>query len=193
MMPNKKNPDPAKLIRGRAGRVIGQLTGLLVTLKGLPLAYQRDLQESVAPLLEGMAVLESSLRVMAGVVARSLRPERMRAAAAGGIRGPRPRRRHARRTRLPFRDAHGVVGALVADAECRGCRLDELPDDAFADLRDLPATPADLRAAATLEAALARPRVMGGTAPERVGEALAVARARLDAERSSRISAPRAR
>jgi argininosuccinate lyase len=90
---------------------------------------------------------------------------------------------------LPFRHAHGLVGALVAEAERRNCRLDELPDDAFAGLRDLPVspdglrvTPDDLRAAATLEAALARPRVTGGTAPERVAEALAAARARLDGE-----------
>jgi argininosuccinate lyase len=184
MMPNKKNPDPAELIRGRAGRVIGQLTGLLVTLKGLPLAYQRDLQESVAPLLEGMAVLESSLRVMAGVISSvTFRPERMRAAALEGHVTATSMADTLVERGMPFREAHGVVGALVAEAARRVCRLDELPDEAFADLRDLPASRADLRAAATLEAALARPRVTGGTAPERVGEALAAARARLDAER----------
>ena len=191
MMPNKKNPDPAELIRGRAGRVIGQLTGLLATLKGLPLAYQRDLQESVAPLLEGMAVLESSVRVMAGLIASlAVRPERMRAAALEGYVTATSVADTLVERGLPFRDAHGVVGALVADAESRGCRLDELPDDAFAAMLDLPASPDELRAAATLEAALARPRVVGGTAPERVREALAVARAQ--ARRRGLISDQRA-
>ena len=69
MMPNKKNPDPAELVRGRAARVIGALAAVLALLKGLPLAYQRDLQEDKAPLFDAMAVLEASLRVMAGVVA----------------------------------------------------------------------------------------------------------------------------
>ena len=184
MMPNKKNPDPAELIRGRAGRVIGQLTGMLATLKGLPLAYQRDLQESVAPLFEAMAVLEASLRVMAGMVGSvAFRPERMRAAALEGHITATSVADTLVERGLPFREAHGVVGALVAEADRRGCRLDELPDDAFAAAADLPATTDELRAAATLEFAIARPRVTGGTAPERVAEALAAARARLDVER----------
>jgi argininosuccinate lyase len=184
MMPNKKNPDPAELVRGRAGRVIGQLTGMLATLKGLPLAYQRDLQESVAPLFEAMAVLEASLRVMAGMVGSvAFRPERMRAAALEGHITATSVADTLVERGLPFREAHGVVGALVAEADRRGCRLDELPDDAFAALTDLPATTDELRAAATLEFAIARPRVTGGTAPERVAEALAAARARLDVER----------
>jgi len=183
MMPNKKNPDPAELVRGRCGRVIGLLIGVLATLKGLPLGYQRDLQESIAPLLEGMAVLESSLRVMAGVVGSlAFRPERMRAAAFEGYVTATAVADMLVERGLPFREAHGVVGALVAEAERRGCRLDELPDDAYAGIRDLPVSPDQLRAAATIEAALARPRVTGGTAPERVREALAAARARLDAE-----------
>ncbi|MFI5292827.1 MAG: argininosuccinate lyase [Candidatus Limnocylindrales bacterium] len=183
MMPNKKNPDPAELIRGRAGRVIGLLTGLLATLKGLPLAYQRDLQETVEPLLDGVAVLDSSIRVMTGLL-RSLtfRPERMRAAALDGYVTATSVADTLVERGIPFRDAHAIVGALVAEAERRGCTLDALPEDAFADLRDVPATPDELRQAATLEAALARPRVIGGTAPERVAAAIAAARARLDAE-----------
>jgi argininosuccinate lyase len=184
IMPQKKNPDVAELARGKAGRLIGDLTGLLATLKGLPLAYQRDLQESVAPLFEAMAVLEASLRVMAGMVGSvAFRPERMRAAALEGHITATSVADTLVERGLPFREAHGVVGALVAEADRRGCRLDELPDDAFAALTDLPATTDELRAAATLEFAIARPRVTGGTAPERVAEALAAARARLDVER----------
>jgi argininosuccinate lyase len=182
MMPNKKNPDPAELIRGRAGRVIGQVTGMLATLKGLPLGYQRDLQESVAPMLEGMAVLEGSLRVMTGVIGSlAFRLDRMRTAALEGYLTATSVADTLVEHGVPFREAHGVVGVLVAQAERRGCRLDQLPDEAFAELRELPATRDELRSAATLEAAIARPRVTGGTAPERVREALAAARARLDA------------
>ncbi|MFI5255437.1 MAG: argininosuccinate lyase [Candidatus Limnocylindrales bacterium] len=187
MMPNKKNPDPCELIRARAGRVAGELATVLGLLKGLPLGYQRDLQETVAPFLDALAVLEASLEVMAGVMASlRFRPERMRAAAREG---------HVTATSVadllvergvPFRVAHGIVGRLVADAEARGVRLDELPDDAFAAALGPELTGSasgdDLRAAATLEAALERPRVTGGTAPERVREALSAARARLDAE-----------
>jgi len=183
MMPNKRNPDPAELVRGRVGRLIGHLTGVLATLKGLPLAYQRDLQESVAPLIEGLAVLESSLRVMTGMISSVVfDPGRMRAAALTGYMTATSMADVLVEHGMPFRDAHGAVGVLVAEAERRGCRLDELPDDAFADLVDLPASAAELRAAATLEAAIARPRVIGGTAPERVREAVAAARARLEAE-----------
>src|SRR6478752_1586422 len=85
MMPNKKNPDPAELVRGRAARVIGELTGILSTLKGLPLAYQRDLQESVAPLFDAVAVYDASLGVMAGLIETlTVDPARMREAATEG-------------------------------------------------------------------------------------------------------------
>jgi argininosuccinate lyase len=192
MMPNKKNPDPAELIRGRAGRVIGQLAGLLATLKGLPLAYQRDLQESVAPLLEGMAVLESSLRVMAGLIASlAVRPERMRAAALEGYVTATSVADTLVERGLPFRDAHGVVGALVAEAESRGCRLDELPDDAFSALLELPSAPEPRSES--------RPRAPGHrrTAPERAGAgrrpsvADAVRRCRSSAVRRLPSSDPR--
>ena len=83
MMPNKKNPDPAELVRGRAARVIGELTGSLTLLKGLPLAYQRDLQEDKAPLFDAVAVFEASLRVMAGLVG-TLAIDAARMAAAAG-------------------------------------------------------------------------------------------------------------
>jgi argininosuccinate lyase len=155
-------------------------------LKGLPLAYQRDLQEGVAPLFDAMAVLESSLLVMAGVLdTLRFRPERMQAAALEGHLTATSVADTLVERGVPFRGAHAMVGRLVGEAETRGLRLDELPDDAFAaafGAASAPASAAELRAAATLEAALARPRVTGGTAPERVREALRAARARLDGE-----------
>src|SRR5207342_3940662 len=85
MMPNKKNPDPAELVRGRAARVIGELTGTLSLLKGLPLAYQRDLQDGVAPLFDAVEVYESSLDVMTGLIGSlSVDAARMAEAAAEG-------------------------------------------------------------------------------------------------------------
>jgi argininosuccinate lyase len=197
MMPNKKNPDPCELVRARAARVAGHLATMLGVLKGLPLAYQRDLQEDKAPLFDAAEVLGSSLRVMAAVMGGlAFHPDRMREAALRG---------HITATSvadalvehgLPFRVAHHVAGRLVAEAERRGCRLDELPDDAFVaalGAQDDPSArrlaseaasagaglTAALREAATLEAAVRRPNVVGGTAPERVREAIAAARRRL--------------
>jgi argininosuccinate lyase len=193
MMPNKKNPDPAELVRGRAARVIGELTGVLATLKGLPLAYQRDLQESVAPLFDAVAVFETSLGVMAGLVETLVvDAARMRAAAAEGYTTATAVADTLVRRGIPFRAAHHIVGSLVAQAEGEGIGLDELSDamvvrtlrdsaDAGAvALADDPAIGDVLRAAASLDGALAACDVTGGTAPARVATALAAARSRLD-------------
>jgi len=193
MMPNKKNPDPAELVRGRAARVIGELTGVLATLKGLPLAYQRDLQESVAPLFDAVAVFETSLGVMAGLVETLVvDAARMREAAAEGYTTATAVADTLVRRGIPFRAAHHIVGALVAQAEGEGIGLDEVSDamvvrtlrdsaDAGAvALADDPAIGDVLRAAASLDGALAACDVIGGTAPARVAEALAKARSRLD-------------
>ncbi len=129
MMPNKKNPDPAELVRGRAARLVGTLAGFLALLKGLPLAYQRDLQEDKPPLFEACATLEASLEVMAGML-ETLAVDRgamRRAAEEGYITATAVADALVRRG-VPFRVAHHVVGRLVADAEREERRLDELPD-----------------------------------------------------------------
>jgi argininosuccinate lyase len=195
MMPNKKNPDPAELVRGRAARVIGELTGCLSMLKGLPLAYQRDLQESVAPLFDAVGVYSTSLRVMAGLVATlHVDAERMAVAASEGYTTATAVADALVRRGAPFRTAHHVVGSLVAQAEAAGVRLDEVPDAmiglALGAARDdsVAAVAADpelgdaLRAAASIDGALASCDVIGGTAPGRVAAALRAARARLDEE-----------
>ncbi len=192
MMPNKKNPDAAELVRARAARVIGSLAGFLALLKGLPLAYQRDLQEDKPPLFEACAALEASLDVMAGMVATLAvdRAAMRRAADEGFITATAVADALVRRG-VPFRAAHHVVGRLVAAAERQGIGLTEIEDSAVAaalaeagDTTALglvgdAALPAELRAAATIEAALASCDVIGGTAPARVAAALAAARARL--------------
>jgi argininosuccinate lyase len=192
MMPNKKNPDPAELVRGRAARVVGSLAGFLALLKGLPLAYQRDLQEDKPPLFEACATLEASLDVMAGMVA-TLAVDRaaMRRAAEEGFTTATAVADALVRRGVPFRAAHHVVGGLVAAAERGGIGLAELPDGTIAatlaaspdsvaaTLAADPAIGADLRAAGTIEAALASCDVVGGTAPGRVAAALVAARERL--------------
>ncbi|MEA2610982.1 MAG: argininosuccinate lyase, partial [Chloroflexota bacterium] len=193
MMPNKKNPDPAELVRGRAARVIGELTGELALLKGLPLAYQRDLQDGVAPLLDAVEVFGTSLRVMAGLIETlEVDAVRMRAAAGEGYTTATAVADALVRRGIAFRSAHHIVGALVAQAEPAGTPLDAVPDsmiglalgasdDALAaELAADPSIGDHLRAAASLDGALASCDVVGGTAPDRVAAALAAARARLD-------------
>jgi argininosuccinate lyase len=195
MMPNKKNPDPAELVRGRSARVIGSLAGLLALLKGLPLAYQRDLQEDKLPLFESAATLDASLGVMAGIVdTLQVDRARMRAAASEGFTTATAVADALVRRGVPFRIAHHVVGALVASAERSGVGLDGVSDTAIAEalaksgdaaaaaLATEPGSGEAVRAAAGLDGALASCDVIGGTAPGRVAAALAAARARLDAE-----------
>src|SRR4051795_11652079 len=129
MMPNKKNPDPAELVRGRAARVIGELTGELTLLKGLPLAYQRDLQDSVAPLLDAVAVYESSLDVMTGLIATlTVDAARMGDAAREGYTTATAVADTLVRRAVAFRVAHHIVGSLVAEAEGAGVPLDAATD-----------------------------------------------------------------
>jgi argininosuccinate lyase len=192
MMPNKKNPDPAELVRGRAARVIGSLTGVLALLKGLPLAYQRDLQEDKQPLFEAAATLEASLGVMAGMISTlTVDRDRMRAAAGEGYVTATAVADALVRRGVAFRAAHHIVGALVAEAERNGVGLDALDDavilaavaasddGAAVALGADAALPGELRAAASLDGALASCDVIGGTAPRRVAAALAAARTRL--------------
>lgn len=192
IMPNKKNPDPAELVRGRAARLIGALAGSLALLKGLPLAYQRDLQEDKAPLFDAVAVFGSSLRVLAGLLETvAVDRERMLAAAQEGHTTATAVADALVRRGVPFRSAHHIVGSLVAQAEEAGLRLDAVPDAMVRLALGASGDPVDgslatdagigdaLRSAASIEGALASCDVVGGTAPARVAAALAAARARL--------------
>jgi argininosuccinate lyase len=194
MMPNKKNPDPAELVRGRAAGVIGALAGMLALLKGLPLAYQRDLQEDKPPLFAAVSTLDASLGVMAGLIETLVIDRaRMQAAAEEGYTTATALADALVMRGVPFRAAHHIVGGLVGGAEAEGvATLAALPDEAFKAALDGSDDPiaqglrrergivAHLRAAATIEGALAGTDVTGGTAPARVAAALAEARARLE-------------
>jgi argininosuccinate lyase len=192
MMPNKRNPDPAELVRGRTAGVIAALTGSLVLLKGLPASYQRDLQEDKPALFAALRTLEASLRVMSGLVA-GLRvdEERMAAAAGEGYTTATAVADALVERGVPFRVAHGVAGRFVAAAEAAGTGLAEIPDATIAEAlggADDPTAQAlasdaviggSLRGAATVEGALARFDVIGGTAPQRVSQELRAAEQRL--------------
>jgi argininosuccinate lyase len=192
MMPNKRNPDPAELVRGRSATVVGALAGVLAMLKGLPLAYQRDLQEDKAPLFAAVATFGASLDVLAGLVGTlTVHRVRMREAADDGYTTATAVADALVRRGVPFRTAHHVVGSLVAEAEEAGVGLTDVSDamiglalgasgdEAAAGLAAETGIGDSLRAAASLDGALATCDVIGGTAPARVAEALAAARERL--------------
>jgi argininosuccinate lyase len=197
MMPNKRNPDPAELVRGRSAGAIAALTAVLGMLKGLPLGYQRDLQEDKPPLFGAVATYEASLGIMAGLVATLVVDrDRMRAAADEGFTTATAVADALVRRGVPFRAAHHVVGALVGRAEGdRVPTLDALPDAVIVEvlrasedptavsLADDPGIAMAVRSAASVEGSIAAADVIGGTAPARVAAAIAAARARLDGSR----------
>jgi argininosuccinate lyase len=179
IMPQKKNPDVAELARGKAGRLIGDLTGLLTTLKGLPLTYNRDLQEDKEPVFDAVDTLLLVLPAMAGLIG-SLRfhTERLAATAGAGYSLATDLAELLVRRGVAFRDAHEVVGHLVVWCQVHDCELADVSD---ADLERIsPLLTPDVREVLTIEGALAARSSRGGTAPVRVAEQLG--RARLAAE-----------
>lgn len=132
IMPQKKNPDFAELIRGKTGRVYGNLMQLLVTCKGLPLAYNKDLQEDKEGALDSARTLSQCLEVMAGMVdTMHINAERMRAACRVGHLAATDVADYLAKKGMPFREAHAVVGHLVLECDHRGCQLEDLPFEVF--------------------------------------------------------------
>ena len=180
MLPNKRNPDIAELVRARAARAQGDLATVLAVQSGLPLGYHRDLQETRAPMQRTVASLELCLaamdEMMLGV---AFDPEAMAAAAGSGHALATALAERLLRAGVPFRDAHWRVGELVARAEAAGCDLSALP---VAELRDALPELAELDPVVpTLAEAIAAADLPGGTAPNRVRAALAAARERISA------------
>jgi argininosuccinate lyase len=171
IMPQKKNPDVAELARGKAGRLIGDLAGLLATLKGLPLAYNRDLQEDKEPVFDAVDTLLVLLPATSGMVATlTFNTERMAELAPQGFALATDIAEWLVREGVPFRDAHEIAGACVRVCEARGIELWDLSD---ADLAGISGhlTPA-VREVLTVPGSLASRSAVGGTAPERVAEQL---------------------
>jgi argininosuccinate lyase len=172
IMPQKKNPDVAELARGKAGRLVGNLAGLLATLKALPLAYNRDLQEDKEPVFDSIDTLEVLLPAVTGMVATlRFNTERMRELAPQGFSLATDVAEWLVREGVPFRVAHELAGACVRTCEERGIELHELSDE---DLRAISPhlTPA-VRDVLDVEGSVASRNGRGGTAPDRVREQLA--------------------
>ncbi|PPI99368.1 argininosuccinate lyase [Nocardia nova] len=176
IMPQKKNPDVSELTRGKAGRLIGNLTGLLATLKAQPLAYNRDLQEDKEPLFDSVAQLELLLPAIAGLVSTlTFHTERMAELAPAGYTLATDIAEWLVRQGVPFRVAHEAAGACVRAAEARGVGLDELTDAEFAAVD--PALTPQVREVLTVQGSIASRNSRGGTAGVRVAEQLGEVRA----------------
>jgi argininosuccinate lyase len=189
IMPQKKNPDIAELARGKCGRFVGNLTGLLTMLKGLPLAYDRDLQEDKEPVFDSMEQLMLLLPAVSGMVATlTLRPEVLEAAAPQGYALATDVAEWLVSNGVPFRAAHEISGAMVSFCEAAGLELDELDDDQLAGI-DERLTPA-VRSVLSVSGALAARKARGGTAPERVAEQLTSLRALATAHADWASSSP---
>lgn len=180
IMPQKKNPDVAELIRGKTGRVYGDLIAVLTMMKGLPLAYNRDMQEDKEPLFDAVDTIKASLKTMAGLVSTMrVNTENMRRAASGRFITATDAADYLARKGMPFRQAHETVGRIVLWCEKHGRELESLSASEWASFS--PLFDADIVPSVRVEASLARRSCDGGTAPRKVAEALKRARACLDA------------
>ena len=179
IMPQKRNPDAAELLRAKVGRIFGAFTSLLLTMKGLPLAYSKDMQEDKEVTFLAADAIELSLAAAVGLVA-DFQPDRdaMRAACLKGhLTATDLADWLVRALGLPFREAHHVTGTLVALADEKGARLDELT---LEDLQSVHASiTADVFDVLSVEASVASRQSFGGTAPDRVRAAIAAARSQL--------------
>jgi len=182
IMPQKKNPDIAELARGKAGRLIGNLTGLMATLKGLPFAYNRDLQEDKEPAFDSIDQLLLVLPAMTGLIS-TLRFDTaiMELTAGQGHALATDIAEWLVREGVPFREAHELAGACVRAAEADGVELWQLSDERFAAIS--PRLTASVRAVLTCEGSIASRSAFGGTAPVRVREQLQRMREQVQAQR----------
>jgi argininosuccinate lyase len=176
IMPQKRNPDAAELVRGHSGRIAGAMTALVMTMKGLPLAYSKDMQDDKPPVFEAHDLLGLSLAAMTGMVETSrFNTDRMRAAAEAGFATATDLADWLVRVRgIPFREAHHITGEAVRLAESKRVALSDLP---LEDLKTIDARiDESVYAALSVDASVASRKSYGGTAPERVREQVARAR-----------------
>ena len=179
LMPQKKNPDSMELVRGKAGRVFGDLLALLTTLKGLPLAYNKDMQEDKEAVFDAYDTVSASLKISETVLRNiSVNKERARASSATGYMNATELADYLVRKGMPFREAHEVVGKVVMRAIELGTELDQL---SLSELREVSKLfNEDVHSALTLEQTLGSKSQAGGTAPNAVASALTFARQSLN-------------
>ena len=183
IMPQKKNPDFAELIRGKTGRVVGNLVSLLVTMKALPLAYNKDLQEDKYGVIDSTKTLEDCLQCAAGMIeTMSIKPENMLKQAKLGHLAATDVADYLAKKGLPFRHAHEVVGHLVLLCEQRGCNLDDLSFDDFKAAS--PLFEEDIVKALDLPSIVAARTTEGGTGEAAVAQQMGKAKAALAADES---------
>ncbi|WP_454885798.1 argininosuccinate lyase [Sphingomonas oryzagri] len=176
IMPQKRNPDAAELVRGHSGRIVGCLTSLMITMKGLPLAYSKDMQDDKPPVFEAHDLLALSIAAMTGMIETlTFRTDRMRAAAEAGFSTATDLAdRLVRVAGVPFREAHHITGAVVKAAEGMGCALSDL---SLAELQAIdPRIDEGVQAALSVDASVAARASEGGTAPERVRQTIVQAK-----------------
>ena len=177
IMPQKKNPDVAELIRGKTGRVYGHLVSLLTILKGLPMTYNRDLQEDKEPLFDTVDTLKASLRILAAMIGRlTFNRKRMEKGAEGGFSTATDVAEYLVLKGVPFREAHGIVGKLVAFCLQNEKTLTDLTLKEFR--RFYPGFEKDLFACLTVRQSVNARKVTGGTAEETVRKRIAEIEAR---------------
>ena len=184
IMPQKKNPDFAELIRGKSGRVYGDLMALLTTMKGLPLAYNKDMQEDKEGVIDAAHTLVDSMRCMAGMIATAaIHPDAMMASARKGHMAATDVADYLAKKGMPFRDAHAVVGHLVLECEKRGCSLDDL---SLADFKkESGLFEEDITGALDLPAIVDARTTEGGTGSAAVAAQLEKVQARLAADEAA--------
>jgi len=171
IMPQKKNPDIPELIRGKAGRVTGSLMALLMTIKGLPLTYNRDLQEDKEPVFDALDTVKASLSIIAELLDNiTFNTKKMEASTAGGFMTATDLADYLVRKNMPFRQAHGVVGRIVAHCQRQGVELAGLRLDEFREFSEL--IEADIYKVLSVKGSVNSRVSAGGTAEVRVEEAL---------------------
>ena len=175
-MPQKRNPDAAELVRGHTGRIIGCMTALMITMKGLPLAYSKDMQDDKPPLFEAYDLLALSLAAMTGMIETiEFRSDRMRSLAESGFATATDLADWlVRAANVPFREAHHITGHAVKLAEGKGCALDALSID---DLQSVdPRITQAVYSVLSVDASVASRTSYGGTAPTEVRQRIAEAK-----------------
>ena len=183
IMPQKKNPDVAELARGKTGRLVGNLTAILTMLKGLPLAYDRDLQEDKEPVFDSLDTLLMLLPAVTGMISTMrIDTDRLAVAAPEGFALATDVAEDLVRRGVPFREAHEAVGRLVAWCAQHNCDLPDVDDAQLADLS--PHLTPDIRSVLSVRGALNARSARGGTAPERVAEQLADLRSRIASQQA---------